>query len=206
MYRQTDLICSDLELIAIQNDPKLPLNDKLVYLEGDDHLKSRLAALGQVTPNFFPNRKVYNFFGKEETQNAVLGYKRSIDQLTRIHEDDRLHMTRMYLATQVEDVVHQPFQMVRIPRMDQRIDRTKLKNERRLRLLKSMATWQVNDQLAREEVVFNQVQPNPKYKPVMPENWFRKMGNDDTRSFEDYQKILNLSPAYFAEVSLDYLS
>ena len=197
-YNQCDLVCSDLEVIALQNDVKLPLNNKLVFLEGDDHLKSRLAALGQVLPNYFPNRKKYDLVGKEEA-GIQLQINKPILQLSRTHEEDRQHMTNVFLATQVDDTALEPSQEVRIPMSDKRKARADLKTKRRLRLQQKMASWQVNQQLAKETKVFNQVQPNPKYKPIMPENWIT-CSNDDIRAFAGYQALLKESKPYFEQV------
>ena len=149
MFRQVDLVCSDLEVIAIQNDPKLPLNSKLVYLEGDDHLKSQLAALGQVLPNYVEDRKKYNIFCQQETENTTLELRRTIQQLTRIQEDDRLHMAKLYLSTQVDCTRKQSSLQVRVPRMTERKERSTLVQKRRQRLSQYMANWQVDEQLAK---------------------------------------------------------
>ena len=153
MYRQVDLVCSDIEVIAIQNDPKLPLNSKLVYLEGDDHLKSQLAALGQVLPNYIEDRKRYTVFCEEETVNVRLELNKSIPQLTRVQEDDRLHMAKLFLSTQVDNTSHESCKEVRVPRMADRKKRSTLVLERRKRLSKYMANWQVDEQLAK--VIYN---------------------------------------------------
>ena len=90
MYKQCDLVCSDIEVIAIQNNVKLPMNDKLVYFEGDDHLKSQMAASGQVLPNYFKDRKKYTIFCQPDTDNAEVGFQTEKTKFSDIHDADEL--------------------------------------------------------------------------------------------------------------------
>ena len=200
MYRQCDLVSSDLEIIAIQNDPHMPIHSKLLYFEGDDHVKSQMAALGQVLGNYSTYRKRYNGLGKEISENTTLKIGAPIQQLSRPHDSDRLHFAKVILGTQVDDVKLQPCMEVRIPMQSKRGERNQLIEKRRARLSSTLPLWQVNEQLAKESRVYGQVLPNPKFKSSMPENWFKRSAYDDTRAFDSYQKLLQESPAHFAEV------
>ena len=203
-YRQCDLMCSDLEVIAIQNDTKLPVNEKLVYLDGDDHLKSRLASLGQVVPNYFQNRKKYNVFCGQDVDNVELKDTEPIQQMAKCQEEDRLHMQNVYLSTQVDDVRKEPAKKVRIPIIEKRKERAQLNEERRIRLSKQLATWQVSDQLAKEARVFKQVEgePKPKFSSIMPEGWKTRSATDDIRAFDGYQKLYRESKPHFQQVKI----
>ena len=131
MYRQCDLTCSDLEIIAIQNDTKLPVNNKLVYFEGDDHLISQLAASGQIVPNYSQHRKRYTLFGDIDIDNTQLPFGQGVPQLSRAQEDDRLQLTKVLLNTQVDDTEKEPWMDIRIPKMHLRKDRATVKPEKK---------------------------------------------------------------------------
>lgn len=201
-YRQCDLVCSDMEVIAIQNDTKLPVNEKLVYLDGDDHLISRLASLGVVLPNYFKNRKKYDAFCKIEVDNCELKETEPLVQLSKAQEEDRLHMQNVYLSTQVDDVKKEPSKRVRIPIFEKRKERARLNEQRRQRLGKQLAKWQVNEQLAKEAQVFKQVasDPKPRFSSVMPQNWTVQSAFDDIRAFQGYQKLYQESKPHFEQV------
>ena len=201
-YRQCDLVCSDLEVIAIQNDTKLPMNEKLVYLDGDDHLKSRLASLGQVLPNYFSNRKKYNVFCAQDVENVELKQTEPLRQLAKYQEEDRLHFQNVYLSTQVDDTRKEPAKRVRIPIIEKRAERAQLNEQRRQKLGKQLPAWAVNDQLAKEAKVFKQVQGDdkPRFSKVMPESWRVKSPTEDIRAFEGYKKLYQESRPHFEQV------
>ena len=208
MYKQCDLVCSDMEIIALQNDTKLPMNNKLIFMEGDDHVKSQMAASGQVLPNFFPDRRRYTIFGEPDQIDELLEINHSIPQLTQANEEDRQHYNRVILSTQVEDTSKEPWKEVRIPKFNLRNERAKLVQQRRLRLSKAMSNWQIEAQLAREKKVLYQVHPDPKYKPVMPKTWIQSQQpdrlpdpfRDDIRMGGTYRELLKESPTHFQQV------
>lgn len=202
MYKQCDLISSDLEIIVVQNDPHLPITNKLVFFEGDDHVKSQMAAIGQVVPNFYSNRKRYNSNVIEIRENTTLNIGYPLQQLTKSNELDRAHFARVLLTTQVDDIGKQPSQEVRIPLTDKRGERAALTEQRRARLTQVLPLWQVNIQLAKEAKVMNQVQPNPKFSRVMPENWSRQSPYDDIRQFSSYQRLMHESKPHFQKVNI----
>ena len=200
MYKQCDLMSSDLEIITIQNDPHLPLTNKLVFFEGDDHVKSQMAAIGQVVPNYFKGRKRYNRDVAEIRENTTLNIGYPLQQLPKSNELDRAHFARVLLTTQVDDIEKEPSQQVRIPLTAKRGDRGTLTEKRRARLSEVLPTWQVNIQLAKEAKVMNQVQPNPRFSKVMPESWSQKSPYDDIRQFSSYQRLMHESKPHFQKV------
>ena len=200
MYKQCDLISSDIEIIVVQNDPNLPITNKLVYFEGDDHVKSQMAAIGQMVPNFRKNRKRYNAHVTEIRENTTLNVGFPLQQLTKSNELDRAHFARVLFTTQVDDIGVESSQKVRIPMTAKRGERGALTEKRRARLSEVLPTWQVNLQLAKEAKVMNQVQPKPKFSKVMPENWSQKSPHDDIRQFSSYQRLMHESKPHFQQV------
>ena len=109
---------------------------------------------------------------------------------------------RVILSTQVDDRGKEPFKQVRIPTVEKRGERAELTNKRRARLSKVLPTWQVNDQMAKEQKVMNQVEPNPRFSRVMPEKWQKKSPHDDVRMFSTYQSLMHESRPHFEKVKL----
>ena len=200
MYKQCDLISSDIEIITVQNDPHLPINNKLVFFEGDDHVKSQMAAIGQIVPNYETNRKRYNAHCNEIRENTTLNIGYPLQQLTKSNELDRAHFARVILTTQVDDMGKEPSQEVRIPITAKRGERAQLTEKRRARLSQVLPPWQVNNQLAKEAKVMNQVTPDPRFSKVMPESWIQKSPYDDIRQFSSYQKLMHESRPHFKKV------
>lgn len=200
MYKQCDLMSSDIEIITVQNDPHLPVTDKLVFFEGDDHVKSQMAAIGQIIANTEPNRKRYNTHCTEIYENTTLNVGYPLQQLTKSNELDRAHFARVLMTTQVDDMGKEPYQKVRIPLTAKRGERGELTEKRRARLSQVLPAWQVNQQLAKEAKVMNQVAPGPKFSRVMPESWSIKSPYEDIRQFSSYQKLMHESRPHFQKV------
>ena len=117
-----------------------------------------------------------------------------------VNESDRLHHARMLLDTQVDDVTKEPWKEVRVPKLDKRKERSILLESRRQRLVKVIGRYDANEQIARENSVLNQIQPNAKYLPAMPQHWKVQDPSHDIRAFPQYQKLLKESKEHFEKV------
>ena len=59
-----------------------------------------------------------------------------------------------------------------------------------------------NEQIARENSVINQVEPDAKYAPTMPRNWTAAEPKDDIRAHSQYSKLLKESKEHFKQVKI----